>query len=396
MKLKKNNIWIFFIILISCVEPFEIENISTKNYLVINAVITNEFKHHTIELSKTINIDSTGVKPEKKAKVIITDNQQNTYNFEEIEEGKYQSIDKFKVQLNNSYVLRIETINGKHYSSSSEELTSIASIDNISKRTEKNDKGEFEVKISLNSSNLENNSNYFRYDYKETFKITSPYWNTFKIRVISDTYPYKFDLVTKTIDRYCYRTQYSNKIILTETETLSENNVKELLIRSIPISDSALSIRYSILIKQYSLNENTYNYYKLLDKFSDSDNIFSQTQVGSIPSNIKNENANEKVIGFFEVTSVSSKRIFFNRKEITNIHINQTRPDECDIFLQPKIEDKNKNSPLLEILNSGKFVFHGVPDDVPPPLNKPYLLTKKTCGDCTHLGTSYKPDFWVD
>jgi hypothetical protein len=71
-----------------------------------------------------------------------------------------------------------------------------------------------------------------------------------------------------------------------------------------------------------------------LKELSGSDGILSQNQPGFFFGNIKSvENPNEKVIGYFEVSSVSSQRIFFNYEDVfpgsttTKIPIQVRNPD---------------------------------------------------------------------
>ncbi len=111
----------------------------------------------------------------------------------------------------------------------------------------------------------------------------------------------------------CYRSENSQDIILANTNSLSEDNVNNLFLTFIDGEDPKVALRYSILVKQYVISRPAYNYYKILDELSSSDNIFSQSQPGYFNGNITNiDNPGEKVIGFFDVSSVSDKRIFFN------------------------------------------------------------------------------------
>ncbi len=402
MKMKKNNLWSYFIILIliSCVESFEIENIVFEGNLVVEATLTNEFKNHTIKLSRTIAIDSTGISPEKNALVSIIDELNTTYNFQENENGIYTSITQFSAESNKKYTLNIETNNGKKYTSTPEKLPLTSEIESIFIDVEENDLGEPEaiIKTNSNSSNIE--GQYYRYEYDETFKVKAPVWRTKKINIISDTPPYQFEIISKPPEEgigFCYGTKSSKNIILTETKTLSQDKVLEFPVRYILLENYLIGIRYSIFLKQYVLNKNTYDYYLLLNKFSDPDDIFSQTQVGNIPSNISS-NLGEKVIGFFEVSTISKKRIFFNRSDITSVatYTNYNSVNECtNSLIQPEITNSRGDSPLLTRLKT--HVYQGTPNaPVPPPPNMPYILISKVCGECTHIGPPLKPDFWID
>lgn len=402
MLLKKNKYFYFTLItllLISCVEPIEIKNISFESNLVVRALITNEFKVHTIKLSNTTEIDSTGIRPERNATISIIDNSNVVYKFEETNEGTYESINKFKAEPNKSYTLNIQTENGVNYTSTPEKLPSTAQIENIFIDIEENNIGESQAVVKANSTSLNNVGQYYRYEYEETFKVKAPLWRDQKILVVSNTPPYKFEIIPKAPEDgigFCYGTKKSKNIILTETQTISEDKVLNLPIRYIPIENYVIGIRYSLLLKQYVLNSNTYDYYQLLDKFSNPDNVFSQIQVGNIPSNISSKSG-KKVIGFFEISSISTKRVFFNRNEITseNSYINYRNTNECaQNIIQPNLVDSSGKSPLLHLLSN--YVFLGYAIAPFPPPNKPYRLVSKECGICTSIGPPIKPDFWID
>ncbi len=402
MKLKKNNLWFYFTILVltSCVETFEIEDTTPESNLVIEAILTDELKNHTIKLSRTTTIDATGIIPEKNASVSISDESSTVYDFQEIEDGIFRSISSFSAELNKTYTLTIITNDGNKYTSTPEKLPSKSDIENIFITVEENDLGEPEAIIKTNSVSSNSEGQYYRYEYDETFKVRAPVWRTKKINIISDTPPYQFEIINKPPEDgigFCYGTKSSKNIILTETKTLSQDKVLEFPVRYIPIENYLIGIRYSIFLKQYVLNKNTYDYYQLLNKFSDPDDIFSQTQVGNIPSNIISSRSGEKVIGFFEVSTITQKRVFFNRSDITpdKDYTNYVSVSECtNSLIQPQIVNSLGQSPLLNLLST--HVFQGFPEDPNPPPNIPYILVARVCGECTHIGPPLKPDFWID
>lgn len=385
----------------TCIEPIEFTTNSFNTNLVVNSIITDEFKTQKIELSRTIPIDSLNLSPEKDANVSIVDDTGLTYNFQENGAGVYTSINQFAAQADRKYTLNIETKDGNKYVSSPQPVPAKSTIKEITAGIENNSltqKPEFLFKVS--SDITTNTGQYYRYEYDETYKIRTPLWNPRKIVIISDTIPYKFDLVQKDplIDGvgFCFPNKQSKAVFLTETVSLAQDQVIGFPLRQIPIESYIVGIRYSILVKQYVLNQNTYNFYSLMEKFSDPDDIFSQTQVGNIPSNISSVNNPEqdKVIGFFEVSSVSKKRLFVNRKDFTESpFINYELLALCAERREPQIVDDFNRSPLLNHLRIG-WVYQT--DSETPDPNRPYRLTIKICGDCTHLGPAKTPDFWVD
>ncbi|CAM1344644.1 DUF4249 domain-containing protein [Tenacibaculum amylolyticum] len=387
----------------SCVETFDFKTVSFNTNLVVRAVLTNELKQQTVELSRTIPIDSTDLKPEKNAIVSITDDLGTIYNFQETNDGIYTSNIDFEAQPNRLYTLNIQTENGNTYNSTSETLPPPSTIENIEVNVEDNEIDQIqEVVIKTNSSISGDKGKYYRYEYAETFKVKTPIWSPKKIVILSDVLPYAFDLVDKTPEvdgiGFCYGTLNSKNILLTETVTLAQDQVVGFTVRKIPLNSYIVGRRYSILVKQYVINKSTFDFYTLLNTFSNPDDIFSQTQVGNIPSNItSNTNPIEdKVIGFFEVSSIATKRIFFNRSEVTSApFLNYLFAGNCVERPNPEIVTSFGTSPLLDYLKNG-YIYQGAPDTPIIPPNRPYALTIKPCGDCTHIGPVKPPNFWIE
>ncbi|MDO6744512.1 DUF4249 domain-containing protein [Tenacibaculum soleae] len=388
--MKNKNKWFFITVIVmitSCVEPFEIKDIAHESKLVVNAIITNELKNQIIKLSRTTKIDSTGISPEKNARISIIDDSQNVYQFKELNDGEYQSINQFNAIPDKSYTLKIETQNGENYSSTPEKLTETVSLENIEIKTSQNETEDKEVKISINNSYTNDTNKYYRFEYHETYKITPFSWNPQKAIVVSRDFPFQFDLIPNPDPKYCYVNKQPTNIIIAESPQLTN-----YVIKSKSILDRAWSLRYSILIKEYVLNEKSYNYYKLVKKFSNPTEIFSQIQVGTIPNNISsNTNPDNKAIGLFQVSAVSSKRIFINREDLTDEKYIYPGEEYCDIITPEKI-DPFSGSPLISAIDSNNYLFSGITANP----SSPYKLISKPCGDCTYLGETSKPSFWID
>ncbi len=380
------------LIIKSCIDPFEITNVSYEEILIVEGKLTNELKKHEIYLSKTIKINDVGVSPEKDAVVYITDNTNEIFNFSEIEIGRYQSINSFIPENNKTYTLNIETSNGKHYKSNPQQLTGLSDIGDINILIDENNIGEEELNINVNSITLNEDTKYYYYEYEEAFKIIAPYWNVNQFDMTN--YP-DIAFTTKPLPYkdICYKTQYSSgSRIQTETLSLSDNKVVNFSIRSIATDNYILSYRYSILIKQFVQTQEAYSYHESLNSFADYESVFSENQVGFLNGNIFNTNDNnEKVIGFFEVNSVTSKRIFFNREDFFEDPIT-TYATACNPFAPELLTDDSLEE-LLILHRSGNYLYYSrnTSDE-----NAPYNIVPKACGDCTEIGSINKPDFWID
>jgi hypothetical protein len=163
--------------------------------------------------------------------------------------------------------------------------------------------------------------------------------------------------------------------------------------------------RYSILVKQYIQNLASYTYYNTLKTISGSDGILSQNQPGFFSGNITcTTNPNEKVVGFFDVSSVSSERIFFNFEDVFPDTLQPGYFYDCydnctaeDIFTCPGVFNYCfEFTPFSSC--TGNFVETAL-NVIPQSLlfysgPNPVFLVPQPCGDCTTFSSNVVPPFW--
>ncbi|MFL1896566.1 DUF4249 domain-containing protein [Aquimarina sp. 2-A2] len=371
-----------------CVEPFDIETENFESILVVDAKISNELKQHSIKLSRTFQLNQKSRSIESNAEVEIKDSQGNSYYFEENDEGEYLSESIFRVLPDIEYTLKITLANGKKYSSESvmpppEGITSQMKVNRFV-----NDLGEDGIGIFVDGASKDENVKFIKYEYTETYKIVAPYWTPLDIIIVS-RWPPVFDFIPKTTEqRICYRTEYSNDIIQAKTTDVIDGKLSDFLVRFIAKDDSRILNRYSIEVNQFIQTQEAYSFFETLNTFSSSENLFSQVQTGFIDGNIRSESdAEEKVLGYFEVATVSKKRIFINFNDYFDGEPLPSFQTPCD-FNSPLPEFKGQ-SPLVDALDTGLYKWAG-------EYEGPYTLVPKPCGDCTELGSNIVPEFWKD
>lgn len=387
-------------ILFSCTEPYLLQTSNFEEALVVEATLTNELKTQQIKISKTYRLEENGPEFVENATVSIEDDLGNIYPFIESNEI-YESQNPFQAITGRKYKLKIIT-NGKTYSSKQEMLTKVNPIQSV----EANDitiSGVRGAEIKVTAFDPTNSSKYYRYEYEETYKIISPKWLPYTVTVN----PTNKELIytPRTYEaRTCYSTVKSNELLLHSTTNLSEDRV-DYMVRFLPVSNPIIMHRYSILVKQYVQNLAAYTYYNTLKTISGSGSILSQNQPGFFSGNLTcDSNPNEKVIGFFDVSSVSSQRIFFNFEDVFP---NTNKPDffydcyencqEQDVFMCPGAYnycfEVGINSTCAGVLVENDL--NGVPQrhlyySGPNPI----FLIDPPCGDCTTFSSNIVPPFW--
>lgn len=400
-----------FFVFLACVEEIDFvePNETFESALVIEATITNELKQQEIILSRTYAFEEDGPNPESGATVTI-ESSQGVFSFTENESGIYLSDVPFSAQDNVDYKLRIVTNNDRVYTSRPTQLTQTLEIGDLYAVRENNDFGENGMSIYVDSYDPTGNSKYYRYTYEETYKIIAPRWTPEEI-ILTDPLTCEVWLQERTQEeKVCYNTVPSLSINLITTSGLTEDRVTKHLIRFINSENFILTWRYSIKVKQFIQSLEAYTFYKTLDEFSGEGSLFSQTQPGFISGNIFSEtNSEEKVIGFFDVSTVSDKRIFFNYEDY---YPNEPQPN-FPIYCEPRSLDQYTEAGGCGTLISGLILdevayWGGASysiDTIALPSGEviidtttigPFNMVTRPCGDCTALGSNIVPDFWVD
>jgi len=419
MRNAMRNLMITFGVLIltqGCIEPFEANTQDFEGALVVDARLTNEPRQHQILLSRARPFEQDNIEPERNAIVSIIENSGTSYEFEETTPGHYVSKVIFGGETNQSYQLKITTSDGKSYTSAPETMPENVPIADLEINRETNDLGEDGVAIVLNNSSLGNQPRYFRYDYEENYEIRAPNWDPFKFKIIDSiacTDGDAFEVIAipkKSLKgRVCYGKNLSKDIILASTANLEGNEVSDFKVRFVNRENYFLTHRYSISVNQYTQSVNAHSYYQSLEAFSVSESVFSEVQPGFLSGNIFAEkDSDEKVIGFFETATVSSKRIFMNYEDLFPEEPLPEYPINCSRLGEPQliangyhctpapnsICDGNCESPLINQIQAKLIVFAAEKEPYDP--FSPFFSLPFGCGDCTMLGSDIKPDFWIE
>ncbi len=373
-------------LVLSCVE--EVDTIpaisltsSSDNILIVEAIITDELSNQEIKLSTSSDLGEEIINPESNAVVVVTDDLGNSHNFLESSPGIYLSQEEFSAQQDLEYQISIQTESGEIFISDSVVLSGISEIQDLHAQRVISNNGVDGVGIFANSSSLSSN-NTIRYTYVETYKIIAPSWSPFEFVILNDN---EFEVaVRQQEERICFKTVASNDIILTNNLDLEEGQEKQL-IRFIGKDNFIISHRYGILVKQFVHTRSGYDFYRILDSFSSNDNLFTAVQPGLIEGNIESNNSSRKVIGLFDVVSVSERRLFFDYEDLFPTEPLPDYPFNCRIFSPTTTDD----------IFAGIVEYVGE-NDSPSENELPIFVTLKACGDCTALGTNTVPDFWEE
>lgn len=368
-----------------CVEEFEPETEFFESALVIESVVTDEVKPQEIVLSRTFRFEENGPRPEQNAKVRIIDNDEIEYTFTEVEPGRYLSTDIFGALPEKEYRLIIDTDDGTRYNSDASKLTGAADIENVYAVSATNQNNGEGVSFRIDTFDPTGNSRYYRFDYAETYKIIAPKWAAVDAVVVDGS----VTLLPKTREqKTCYNTVLSRTINLASTKGIDQDRLTGFPVRFIEKDNFIIAHRYSILVRQYVISPEAFRYYTYLADLSASESIFSESQPGFLAGNVFSDKSDEKVLGYFEISAVTSKRIFFNHTDLFPDDSSLSYANSCELAKPEFLVARS----LLESGDAKFFTYNTEPGEY----EGPYNLVSRVCGDCTVLGDNVVPDFWEE
>ncbi|WP_262420361.1 DUF4249 domain-containing protein [Flagellimonas meishanensis] len=374
--------------LCGCIEPFEATFIDFESVLVVDATLTNEIKQQQIILTRTYELEADGPIGESGALLQVVAGNGVSFDFIESENGNYFSELPFAAQPNTQYTLFITTRDGSVYQSEEAAMGNMSQIDSLYAQRIINDFGEEGIGIFLNTRGIGDSTNFYRYEYEETYKIVAPFYTNDDLSLSDEgaiiITPRPPEELT------CFPSATSNTIILADTEDLDDVNVTNFLVRFINRNNYIITHRYSILVRQYSQSQEPHTFYKNLSNFATSENLFSETQPGFLSGNLSSKaNSVNKVLGYFNVAAIDEKRIFFNYEDFFPGERLPPYVNPCNLSSPP--DDKIPSQVRLNLIkyvkdNDGEFTG---------PVGS-YIIVPRVCGDCTVLGSPEIPEFWIE
>jgi hypothetical protein len=420
--------------IISCIDEVDLGIASSaqdRDILVVEGTLTNEFKNHQIRLSKIdslidLQLDSVYnpftplrdierdlVNYEENAQVRIEAGTGANYNFSEISPGVYESSTAFAAENNTTYQLKVTTAKGKAFSSKPMAINGFSSLDSIYAQKTISDSGAEGIGIFVDNSNVQGSAGNLRYNYIETYKVIAPNWSSREFKLTNydpcalPGPTYTLEIVPREEEsQVCFATAQSNTIIQNKLNAGNGGTSAGFLVRFLGKDNFAISHRYSILVTQLVSGPESFSFYEQLNNFSQTGSIFSQVQPGFLEGNVLAEDGSQgTVIGFFDVVSVTQKRLFFNYTDFYPDEALPPYPFNCGLHSSPESHvsycatgEQVNNCPqsVIERVNLDLISYISPNDQNIGTCPGPHIYVPKICGDCRVLGSNVQPEFWIE
>lgn len=359
-------------LVVGCVEPFDPEIDDYEDVLVVDGIVSDEDVAARVSLSRTYSYDQNRLNPESNAYIIITDGSGNQYELEQVSDGHYAYPgDDLLPEAGDLYSIYILTQDGLEFGSDYLEMLDSPPLDSIYFRDFRNstsgsflDREGVEFYVSTNGG--EDKSRYYKWEWEESWKILPPI-----------NYP---DI------KYCWQFGQSNGIDIATTENLSENKLENKFIFAIPFTTNKLNIEYSLNLKQYAVTRDNYVYLTKLEKINEGSGGFFDPIPAALTGNIVCiSDENIPVLGFFEASTVKSRRIFINRDELKHGYV-ATGFEDCEIIYVSFSEYSQGN--IRDFFYVYEYFDSSVNDTIV------VMSNLRKCYDCSFVGDNGKPPYW--
>jgi hypothetical protein len=380
----KRNISLFtfipvllMIIINGCITEFIPAVTEPKLLLVVEGLITDQPETDTIKLSRSMPLgNKSEAIPLAGCIVKISDDLGNIYDLKEIDDGKYITDSAtFRGVVGRSYILHISVSNGNrflNYESYPSEMKPVPPIDSlyyektVIREKTQNDPLIEGCHILLNTRDPENNCKFFRWDFTETWVLR---------------------LLWPVDNMTCWITENSKLINIKSTDAIAEPYIDRYPINYISNETDRLKRKYSILVNQYSLNEDEFIFWEKLRNITQQVGGLYDIIPSTIASNLQCvEIPGQTVLGYFSVSAKKSKRIFI-KDDFAGIIDHY-----ANCVYKTVYTDDQESIPFINVSVWALEIHHGSFGSAPYTI----LTRDRGCSDCTVRGSKTKPDFWED
>ena len=171
-----------------------------------------------------------------------------------------------------------------------------------------------DVTVFVHTRDPQNKTRFYRWEYIETWEYHSYYES-----IIGYENNALFYLDSSQKKFACWDSVFSNTVIIGASEKLSEDVINDQPVTTVPIGSDKISVRYSILVKQFGLTSKAFNFWQEIKQNGTSVGGLFDPLPSQLIGNIRcTSNPAEPVIGYFSMATVQNKRIYILNNQVIN------------------------------------------------------------------------------
>jgi hypothetical protein len=268
----------------SCITPMEIDY-SSQRRLIVDAVLTDQDKIQEIKLSQMV---PWGAVPNynqiQTMRVSVLDESQQEYPYAYYRDGIFRGPAGFKGEHGRQYKLRI-VANEDVYESPYQLLQSAPTIDTLIYKTEG-----LTVGLQATFDDIPNHESYYRWRYRNTYQVFSP------------KAPTNLQTCWMSLADVNFLNISDDKLFKNETARNYE------VVRF--DADRKFEYGYMAEVQMFTLTEEVYTYWDQIEFQLNNTGSLFETVNFDIQGNIRSLSTDEYLLGVFQVSGVSEKRVF--------------------------------------------------------------------------------------
>jgi len=371
-----------------CISPYEPLGIKdTGGLLVVEGIILETGT--AIKLSRTVGFNSAsnqGMEDVYNADVKVIDDANNIIAVAErqmmngtINPGIYVVNDYITFTPGTKYALLIQ-IGEKKYQSSFVSPVMTPEIDEITWK--QNDDRSMDIMVSTHDP--EGKTDYYCWAFEEDWEYRAQEYGAYRYEPATGEIIEQSIFSSANNRYYCWDSDKSKSIIVGASDKLTETTIKNRVIHNFPSNNSRFSYLYSILVKQYAIDKETYTYFDNLKKNIEQSGSLFAPMLSEIRGNITClSDPDEPVLGYIFASSEVSSRFYIDMEKIDGEDIYNCNRDEHGYVVTYRFTA----SELEYAYRLGLGIHY--------ELMGVYYCVQIKCLDCTlRGGTKNKPDFW--
>jgi hypothetical protein len=371
---------VFIVFMTGCIEPYSPDlQGENENIYVVSGEVTNHEGYQVVTISKAASVSQPVNIPVAGATLRIEDDQDHVFSMEEYSAGQYRAwIDQQFLLAGRSFRVHILLPDGEEIISDYDMIHSCPAMDSVyykridmvSPESGANVKA---IQFYTDFHAAETDSRYYRWSAVETWEHHSPwpieYYYDGKVNVVD---PPDYSLSV------CWITEPYTRVTTLSTANMVSNDYPMFPIIYVDNSTTRLYFGYSVLITQHALSEAAYNFREQLRINNDHHGGLYESQPLPVTGNLKSvTDPGKKVLGFFEASGTSEKRIFIDAIRDMGIYY--------DAICSPYPLDRLEWKPYTRADYPVYMVRY----------KDARLLVDPHCVDCRKYGgVLEKPEFW--
>lgn len=363
----------------ACRDPFEPPEVAAGESLLVVEGFLKAGKGETlVRLSYSRPFSGEApLQPVSGAVVSVEDEEGRIYPLRQGSthiSGEYRE-DDLPLQIGRKYRLQIRTAEGKQYLSDFVEVKQTPAIDSIG--WELKDGG---LQVYLNTHDLSGDTRYYRWDYEETWEFHAPYRSFYKY------HPEDSTVRSRSEDEMiytCWSGAFSTHINIGSTLRLIEDVVYQQPIVFHPYGAEKMSVLYSILVKQYAMTKEAFDYWETMKKNTEEIGSIFDPLPSNLRGNIYNpDDPSEQVIGYISAGFVQEKRFFIDNNDL---------PNDWNTFGYCEMKEVPTDSIVFYFKDLAYIPLREWAEGMGA---RGYYATGRSCADCRLEGVTQKPVFW--